>query len=134
MKSRYKNLLDNLGYDTSSVGAMFFTDLIDEVYGLLVNGNSEEEVIELLPSIYLENYHFDYGVGRKTYFIEINKFLESKEIDKRSRVINRIFDLLKNKLSLEELIMFLSSYFYNVDMGKRKEVKLYQIKKENISY
>lgn len=134
MKSRYKKLLDNLGYDTSSVGAIFFTDLIDETYGLLVDGKSEEEVFKLLPSIYLENYHFDYGVGRKTYFIEINKFLDSKEIDKRSRVINRRFDLLKNKLSLEELIMFISTYFYNVDKGIKKEIKLYQIKKENISY
>ena len=126
MKSRYKNLLDNLGYDTSSVGAMFFTDLIDETYGLLVNGKSEEEVIELLPSIYLENYHFDYGVGRKTYFIEINNFLESKKIDKKSRVINRRFSLLKNQLSLDELILFLSKYFYDIDKGNKKEIKVYK--------
>ena len=106
MKSRYKNLLDNLGYDTSSVGAMFFIDLIDETYGLLVDGKSEEEVINMLPSIYLENYHFDYGVGRKTYFIEINKFLDSKVIDKKSKVINRRFSLHKKEFSLDELVMF----------------------------
>ena len=126
MKSRYKNLLDNLGYDTSSVGAMFFSDLIDEVYGLLMNGMSEEEVIELLPSIYLENYHFDYGVGKKTYFIEIEKFLDSKVIDKRSRVINRRFSLLKNQLSLDEFILFLSKYFYDIDNGNKKEIKVYK--------
>lgn len=126
MKSRYKNLLDNLGYDTSSVGAMFFSDLIDEVYGYLMNGMSEEEVIKLLPSIYLENYHFDYGVGKKTYFIEIDKFLDSKVIDKRSRVINRRFSLLKNQLSLDEFILFLSKYFYDVDNGNKKEIKVYK--------
>lgn len=126
MKSRYKNLLDNLGYDTSSVGAMFFSDLLDETYGLLVNGKSEEEVIELLPSIYLENYHFDYGVGRKTYFIEINNFLESKKIDKKSRIINRRFSLLKNQLSLDEFILFLSKYFYDIDKGNKKEIKVYK--------
>ena len=59
MKSRYKNLLDKLGYDTSSVGAMFFGDLISEVSDLLKSSKSEKEVIEMLPSIYLENYHFD---------------------------------------------------------------------------
>ena len=130
MKSRYKNLLDNLGYDTSSVGAMFFSDLIDETYGLLVNGKSKEEIINLLPSIYLENYHFDYGVGRKTYFIEIENFLESKKINKFSRIINRRFSLLKDKMSIDELIMFFSTYFYDLDNGKRKEVKIYKIKKD----
>ena len=118
--------MDNLGYDTSSVGAMFFTDLIDETYGLLVSGKSVDEVINMLPSIYLENYHFDYGVGRKTYFIEINNFLESKKIDKKSRVINRRFSLLKNQLSLDELILFLSKYFYDIDKGNKKEIKVYK--------
>lgn len=129
MKSRYKNLLDNLGYDTSSVGAMFFIDLIDETYGLLVDGKSEEEVINMLPSIYLENYHFDYGVGRKTYFIEINKFLDSKVIDKKSKVINRRFSLHKKEFSLDELVMFLSKYFYDIDNGNKKKIKVYSLKK-----
>ena len=129
MKSRYKNLLDNLGYDTSSVGAMFFIDLIDETYGLLVDGKSEEEVINMLPCIYLENYHFDYGVGRKTYFIEINKFLDSKVIDKKSKVINRRFSLHKKEFSLDELVMFLSKYFYDIDNGNKKKIKVYSLKK-----
>ena len=129
MKSRYKNLLDNLGYDTSSVGAMFFIDLIDETYGLLVDGKSEEEVINMLPSIYLENYHFDYGVGRKTYFIEINKFLDSKVIDKKSKVINRRFSLHKKEFSLDEFVMFLSKYFYDIDNGNKKKIKVYSLKK-----
>jgi len=129
LKSRYKNLLDNLGYDTSSVGAMFFIDLIDETYGLLVDGKSEEEVINMLPSIYLENYHFDYGVGRKTYFIEINKFLDSKVIDKKSKVINRRFSLHKKEFSLDELVMFLSKYFYDIDNGNKKKIKVYSLKK-----
>lgn len=126
MKSRYKNLLDNLGYDTSSVGAMFFSDLIDEVYGLLMNGKSEKEVIELLPCIYLENYHFDYGVGKKTYFIEINKFLDSKIIDKYSRVINRRFSLLNKDYNLDELVMLLAKYYFDIDKGNKREIKVYR--------
>jgi len=126
LKSRYKNLLDNLGYDTSSVGAMFFSDLIDEVYGLLMNGKSEKEVIELLPCIYLENYHFDYGVGKKTYFIEINKFLDSKIIDKYSRVINRRFSLINKDYNLDELVMLLAKYYFDIDKGNKREIKVYR--------
>ena len=133
MKNRYKNLLDNLGYDTNCVGAVYFSDLIDETYEALMDGKSVDEVIELLPCIYLDNYHFDYGVGMKTYFFEINNFLNSKKIDKKSRVINRRFSLLKDKLSLEELIIFFSKYFYDVDNGKRKEIKIYSLKRENTS-
>ena len=121
--------MDNLGYDTSSVGAKFFLDLIDETYGLLVKGMSVDEVTKMLPCIYLENYHFDYEVGRHDYFKEINNFLDSKVINRRSRTINRRFDLLKNKLTLDDLIMFFSTYFYQVDKGERKEIKTYKIKK-----
>ncbi len=130
MKNRYKILLDNLGYDTSTVGAMFFGDLIDEAYQLFVDGKSEEEVLFFLPRIYLENYHFDYGVGKKTYFNEINAFLDSKRINKKSRVINRRFSLLRRRLSLDEFVIFISKYFYDVDMGEKKEIKVYRLKKE----
>jgi hypothetical protein len=132
LKDRYKNLLDNLGYDTSCVGAMFFSDLIDEVYEYLMNGKSEEEVINLLPCIYLENYHFDYGVGRKTYFFEIEKFLDSKVIDKKSRIINRRFSLLSGSFSLEGLILFFSKYFYDIDNGNKKEIKTYKYVRRQI--
>jgi len=105
---------------------MFFSDLIDEVYGLLMNGKSEKEVIELLPCIYLENYHFDYGVGKKTYFIEINKFLDSKIIDKYSRVINRRFSLINKDYNLDELVMLLAKYYFDIDKGNKREIKVYR--------
>ena len=124
--------MDSLGYDTSSVGAIFFTDLIDEVYSFFSKGRNEKEIAELLPSIYLENYHFDYGVGRKRYFIEIENFLESKVIDKKSRKVNRRLSLLKNKLTLDELIIFLSKYFYELDKDKKKQIHAYELTKRNI--
>ena len=128
MKSRYKNLLDKLGYDTSRVGAMFFGDLISEVSDLLKSSKSEKEVIEMLPSIYLENYHFDYGVGKRTYFIELNKFLLKKKNINNIDDDIELFNYFNSLHTLDELVIFFCKYTINLECNDKSDNKVYCLK------
>lgn len=126
MKSRYKNLLEGLGYDVECLGAILISDLIDDVIELMKCGLSKSEIVELLPRYYLEHYHFDYEIGRNRYMNEIDIFLNSKKITKKTKIINKKFNLLYKNYNLEDLVIFLGKYFYNVDMGISDEIKVYK--------
>lgn len=54
----YKREFTKLGFDTSIREAQYFYDMIDEVRTLVNEGKNYDEILEMIPRISLEYYHF----------------------------------------------------------------------------
>ena len=92
--SNYKEYYDTfnkLGYQTNIKGAEYFFSLLDEIRDLLRNGVEDEELLRVIPSICLEEYHFHLEVGGKLYKERIRSkitfYVKKDNIIKEYRVI-----------------------------------------------
>lgn len=74
-----------LGYDVSGSGALYFSDMLDEVRYYYNAGASDEEVRTMIPSIGLDYYHFCHEVSRDTFYGEILDFLDSSNKKKKKK-------------------------------------------------
>lgn len=74
-----------LGYDVSGDGALYFSDMLDEVRYYYNAGASDEEVRTMIPHIGLDYYHFCHEVGRGTFYSEMKEFLGSKRKSKKKK-------------------------------------------------
>lgn len=74
-----------LGYDISKKGALYFSDVLDEVRYFYNAGASEEEIRFMIPSICLEYYYFGYEVGKNTFYAEILDFFDSNKNQKKKK-------------------------------------------------
>ena len=83
--SEHLEKFNELGYDVSERGAMFFSDVLAEVRYLYSAGASEEEIRFMIPSISLEYSNFCYEVGRNRFATEIKDFLGSKMKSKKKK-------------------------------------------------
>ena len=63
----YKREFTKLGFDTSIREAQYFYDMIDEVRDLVNEGKTYDEILEMIPRISLEYYHFYYEVPRRDF-------------------------------------------------------------------
>lgn len=87
MFENYLNILGQIGFDSKCRGAIFISSIVSEVITLLEEGIQDEEILKRLPSLYLEDYHFFFEVGRFKYFDEINKCISSRKVnDKKNSV------------------------------------------------
>lgn len=118
MEKQHGLLLEELGFDVSLKGALLFDDLIEEVVQLLNSKKSEEELRKALPSIYLENYHFIYEIGKFKYFAMLNEFLNSIKLNDNKKQSSQLKEIFKEKkqLSLDDALIDLAKY-----INKQKE-------------
>lgn len=86
MFENYLNILGQIGFDSKCRGAIFISSIVSEVISLLEEGIQDEEILKRLPSLYLEDYHFFFEVGRFKYFDEINKCISSRNVKGKKSV------------------------------------------------
>jgi len=130
MKDEYKEVLRKLGYNIKKDGFAYFVDLIEDVRCLLREFNGDENKIrDLLPSFYLEYYHFVYEVGRKIYMYNLYDFYNSRSSSSKK-------NKLGSKSNLESELIMISKYFnyledndiqINKNVSKRKILKLLKL-------
>jgi hypothetical protein len=123
--TEYKLLLRRLGYDVESKGAVYFLDLIDDVRRLLNEGYNADEVKELLPRYYLENYHFYYEVGRYKYMGELEKFCSSRVVNKKNSAFNRRILKSRGNMNIEDSLIFFAEYFNKLEQKEANKNKVY---------
>ncbi len=76
---------NELGYDVSERGALFFSDVLAEVRYYYNAGASEEEIRFMIPHISLDYYHFCHEVKGDTFYAEMKEFLGSKRKSKKKK-------------------------------------------------
>ena len=69
-----KDFLRKKGYNVNIVGCNYFTDLLEEVTNMMLEGKEDSEIKELFPSLCLEFYHFCYEVSRFKFLEEVDYF------------------------------------------------------------
>ncbi len=127
MTKEQKEILKKLGFDNSTKGAKYFVDIVDDVVEDLMNNKEEQEILEAIPSYYMEYAHFFYEVGLIRFKKEIenfhmNKTLEEIDID----LYTEIYEEIENP-SIEESILVLGKYLFK---NKKKDPKV--LKKVNL--
>ena len=115
MKECREFLIDR-GYDTSVEGGNYFVDLVEEVVCFLNQDKSIEEIRELLPSLYLEYYHFYYEVSKFKYMNALNNFNSCGLIDRRC-------DSCDESELLEDKILRLGNNYYEFNKEEKKIYK-----------
>ena len=58
----YKSLMGMLGYDITKKGIYLFVSLAEEVRDLLKEEKSHSEILEMLPALLKEEYHFAFSM------------------------------------------------------------------------
>jgi hypothetical protein len=111
-----REFLIDRGYDTSVEGGNYFVDLVEEVVCFLNQDKSIEEIRELLPSLYLEYYHFYYEVSKFKYMNALNNFNSCGLVDKTDDKCN------KNE-SLEDKLLRLGADYYKLNKEEKKVYK-----------
>lgn len=115
MVKEYKNLMGSLGYDINHKGFILFVSLTEEVRDLLKERESIEEVKKLLPSVYLEEYHFCKEMGKTTYMQLVNDFVNSRKVTPENEQVNGCFNLGRENLSLDDAVIFFGGYFNYIE-------------------
>ena len=123
MYEYYKGEFKELGFDVDSKGFVLFADLLQDVRGLFAEGKTEEEIRELLPRYYLEQYHFVQEIGKFTYFAELTAFCESSTKSKRINKDKKVNGVLP-KMGLDDYVIFFAKKF-NSKNNENKDVRLY---------
>ena len=106
----YYDTFNKLGYQTNKKGAEYFFDLLDEIRILLRDGESDEEILRVIPSICLEEYHFRIEVGGNLYKERIKDFLTDKKESEDKDLLQEVSGISKD-LSIEEAALLFAKYF-----------------------
>ena len=110
----YKREFTKLGFDTSIREAQYFYDMIDEVRTLVNEGKNYDEILEMIPRISLEYYHFYYEVPRRDFESGLSKFLDSRDkLSKRE----------KQRVKSNSSIMVFAETFNYMDNEKVLEIE-----------
>ena len=112
-----REFLIELGYDTSITGGLFFVDLLEEVVCMLNSNRDDDYIKKMLPSLYIEYYHFYYEISAKRYFKELNYF------DKNGYVLNNESGYLTD-VSIEDKLIILGKKYLkeNIDYISNQKV------------
>ena len=126
MEEEYIKILEKLGYDVILKGSLLFVDLLVDCCEMVKNNKTDDEIRELLPIYYLENYHFYYGIGRKIYMAELDRFCNSRVVNDENENFNIKMCMPQNNMNLEDSLIFFARYFNKLEdenqisNGKRK--------------
>ena len=108
--AEYIAVFNKLGYDVQKKGAVFFFSLLDDVRSELANGLSDEEIMEKIPGICLDEYHFYFEIKKSAYMKAINDFLNTRDEKKGKKLLPEVIDSNK-EISLEEAALIFAKYF-----------------------
>lgn len=121
----YKREFTKLGFDTSIREAQYFYDMIDEVRTLVNEGKNYDEILEMIPRISLEYYHFYYEVPRSDFESGLSKFLDSRDkLSKREKQrVKSNSSIMVPKMSVNDAIIFFAETFNYMDNEKVLEIE-----------
>lgn len=119
----YKDLYKLLGFDCNCFGVYYFDELLNNVVSWYMEGCSKAYIIEMLPCICLEYYHFDYDIPKSLYLKYINDFINSWKITDKNRRYNRKYKLLYRDFSYDNLLLHLGYMIYKEN--KNCDYKIY---------
>lgn len=118
MLDEYKGVLEKFGFDVNTKGFVLFADVTQEIQQLFNEGKTEEEIRELLPSYYLEHYHFIHEIGRNKYFEELKTFCNTRKVpEKQEKLTGKEFGSLP-KTGLDDAVIFFAKYFNSQSKGE----------------
>ena len=121
MNLNEKLFLRSLGYDLNKKGALFFFDLLRDVREMLSKEMSQEEIKEELPKYYIDYSHFDYEVGLKNYYRDLEEFCFSRKVTKDNKKINNQVMGEVNNMNVENKLIFFATYFNKKEKNNSDE-------------
>ena len=132
MLEQYKSLMELLGYDVNKKGLYLFVCLAEEIRELLKEEKTHEEIIEMLPSIMLEEYRFAFEMRKSSYMELLNDFNNSRKVTPANHQLNVCFKLEKNLPLPNALIVFAEyfNYIEKVDEHTKMMIKKYTEEKK----
>ena len=96
MLEQYKSLMDLLGYDVEKKGFYLFVCLAEEIRELLKEEKTHDEIIDMLPALMLEEYHFAFDMRKSSYMDYLNEFNDSRKVTPENQQLNICFKLEEN--------------------------------------
>ena len=111
----YKSLMGMLGYDVTKKGLYLFVSLAEEVRDLLKEEKSHSEILEMLPSLLKEEYHFAFEMRKANYMEFLNDFTNSRKVTPENRQLNASFRLEEENLPLGNALLFFAEYFNYIE-------------------
>ena len=130
--NNYKNLMELLGYDITKKGLYLFVSLAEEIRDLLKENKSHEEILNRLPDLLREEYHFALEMRKDSYMELINDFVNSRKVTSKNAQLNASFRLGKENLPLGNALIFFAEYFNyieNIDLHTKQMLKKYSTDK-----
>ena len=132
MLEQYKSLMELLGYDVNKKGLYLFVCLAEEIRELLKEEKTHEEIIDMLPSIMLEEYRFAFEMRKSSYMELLNDFNNSRKVTPANHQLNVCFKLEENLPLPNALIVFAEyfNYIEKVDEHTKMMIKKYTEEKK----
>ena len=124
----YKSLMGMLGYDVTKKGLYLFVSLAEEIRDLLKEEKSHSEILEMLPTLLREEYHFALEIRKDKYMEMLNEFNDSRKVTPENRQLNASFRLSKENLPLGNALLFFAEYFNyieRIDTHTKEMIKKY---------
>ena len=129
----YKSLMGMLGYDVTKKGLYLFVSLAEEIRDLLKEEKSHSEILEMLPTLLREEYHFALEMRKDKYMEMLNEFNDSRKVTPENRQLNASFRLSKENLPLGNALLFFAEYFNyieRIDKHTKEMIKKYSEEKK----
>lgn len=129
----YKSLMGMLGYDVTKKGLYLFVSLAEEIRDLLKEEKSHSEILEMLPTLLREEYHFALEMRKDKYMEMLNEFNDSRKVTPENRQLNASFRLSKENLPLGNALLFFAEYFNyieRIDTHTKEMIKKYSQEKK----
>lgn len=130
--NNYKNLMGMLGYDITKKGLYLFVSLAEDIRDLLKENKSHEEILNRLPDLLREEYHFALEMSKDSYMESINDFVNSRKVTSKNAQLNTCFRLGKENLPLGNALIFFAEYFNyieKIDLHTKEMIKKYSTDK-----
>ena len=133
MIDQYKQLTDMLGYDTNKKGFALFVNVAEEVRDLLKQEMSHDDIMAVLPSLFLEEYHFFLDMSKTRYMELLEDFVNSRKVTRKNASLNACFKLQKENLPLNGALVFFAEYFNyieNINEHTKQMIRKYSDEKK----
>ena len=85
----YKSLMGMLGYDVTKKGLYLFVSLAEEIRDLLKEEKSHSDILEMLPTLLREEYHFALEIRKDKYMEMLEDFTNSRKVTKENQQLRR---------------------------------------------
>ena len=133
MIDQYKQLMDMLGYDTNKKGFALFVNVAEEVRDLLKQEMSHDDIMAVLPSLFLEEYHFFLDMSKTRYMELLEDFVNSRKVTRKNASLNACFKLQKENLPSNGALVFFAEYFNyieNINEHTKQMIRKYSDEKK----